>query len=148
MLIAVFTSKISLNRSEQTVLDFINRINRARAYRETTMRIIQYSFRAWFLKRHGHQYRATFTSLYNLHSALRHARLIKREQRNAVNGTESLLSMLTDLHDEQQNNDKTLTKVKTRLEILEEKMDGLESKLDTIVNILSKNSSTALNHSS
>lgn len=112
------------------------------------MRIIQYSFRAWFLKRHGHQYRATFTSLYNLHSALRHARLIKREQRNAVNGTESLLSMLTDLHDEQQNNDKTLTKVKTRLEILEEKMDGLESKLDTIVNILSKNSSTALNHSS
>lgn len=32
ILIAVFTSKISLNRSKQLVLDFVDQINRARAY--------------------------------------------------------------------------------------------------------------------
>ncbi|CAF3405258.1 unnamed protein product [Rotaria socialis] len=140
VLIAVFTNKIALNRSEQSVLDFVNQINRARAYREKTVRIIQYSFRAWFLKRNGHRYRATFNSLYRLHSALEDSREIKQEQRNAVNGTESLLTMLSDVHDEQRNNDKSLTKLKNHIVHLEEKINGLENKLDVIVNMLSKNS--------
>jgi hypothetical protein len=136
ILVAVFTSKVSLNRSEQLVLDFVNRINRTRAYREKCMRIIQYSVRAWFLKRNGHRYRATFNSLYRLHSAIRQARFIKQEQRNAINGNESLMTVLSDVHDEQKNNDKSLGKIKQQISQLEDQMIKLESKLETIMNIL------------
>jgi hypothetical protein len=136
VLIAVFTSKISLNRSEQVVLDFVARINRARAYRDKTMKIIQYSVRAWFLKRNGHRYRATFNSLYRLHTAIRQARLIKQEQKNAINGTESLMTVLIDVHDEQKSNEKSLLKLKQQIGQLEDKMNSLESKLNTVLNIL------------
>jgi chromosome segregation ATPase len=100
------------------------------------MQIIQYSVRAWFLKRNGHRYRATFNSLYRLHSAIRQARFIKQEQRNAINGNESLMTVLSDVHDEQKNNDKSFVKIKQQIGQLEDKMNRLESKLDTIVNIL------------
>jgi hypothetical protein len=138
VLIAVFSSKISLNRSEQVVLDFVARINRARAYRKKTMQIIQYSVRAWFLKRNGHHYRATFNSLYRLHTAIRQARLIKQEQINATNGNESLVTILSDVHDEQRSNEKSLVKVKQQIGQLEDKINRLESKLDTVVNILTR----------
>lgn len=136
VLIAVFTSKISLNRSEQVVLDFVARINRARAYREKTMQIIQYSVRAWFLRRNGHHYRATFNSLYRLHTAIRQARFIKQEQKNATNGNESLMTLLSDVQDEEKSNAKSLAKLKQQIDQLEDKMNRLETKLDTVVNIL------------
>ena len=136
ILIAVFTSKISLNRSEQLVLDFVDRINRARAYRQKTMEIIQYSVRAWFLKRNGHRYRATFNSLYRLHSAIQQARLIKQEQRIVTNGNESLMTVLSDVHDEQKTHEKSLTKMKQQIGQLEEKITRLEVKLETLVNVL------------
>lgn len=140
VLIAVFTNKMSLSRSEQTVLEFINRIDRARSYREQTMRIIQYSFRAWFLKRHGHRHRATFNSLYHLHWAIRQARVIKQEQRNALHGHESMMTVLSDVYEEQKSNEISLTKLRTQVGHLEEKMNALESKLDTVVNMLSAQS--------
>jgi chromosome segregation ATPase len=136
VLIAVFTSKIALNRSEQLVLDFVGRINRVRAYREKTMEIIQYSVRAWFLRRNGHHYRATFNSLYRLHTAIRQARLIKQELRHVVNGDESLMTILSDVHDEQKSHDKSLVKIKQQIVQLEDQMNRLESKLDTVMNIL------------
>jgi hypothetical protein len=136
VLIAVFTSKIALNRSEQLVLDFVGRINRVRAYREKTMEIIQYSVRAWFLRRNGHHYRATFNSLYRLHTAIREARLIKQEQRHVVNGNESLMTILSDVHDEQKSHDKSLVKIKQQIVQLEDQMNRLESKLDAVMNIL------------
>lgn len=138
VLIAIFSSKISLNRSEQLVLDFVARINRARTYREKTMQIIQYSVRAWFLKRHGHHYKATFNSLYRLHTAIRQARLIKQEQRNATNGNESLMTILADVQDEQRSHDKSILKVKLQIDQLEGKMIRIESQLDTILNALTR----------
>ncbi|CAF0815305.1 unnamed protein product [Adineta ricciae] len=138
VLIAVFTSKISLDRSEQVVLDFVTRINRAREYRKKTMEIIQYSVRAWFLKRHGHHYRALFNSLYRLHTAMRQARQIKQEQRNAVNSNESLMTTLADVTEEQKNNEKSLNKIKQQIGLIEEKLIRLESKLNTVINILTK----------
>ena len=80
VLIAVFISKISLSRSEQMVLDFVNRINQAREYKMKTMQIIQYSVRAWFLKQRKPHYRATFSLLYRLHTAIQQARAIKQQQ--------------------------------------------------------------------
>jgi peptidoglycan hydrolase CwlO-like protein len=136
VLIAVFTSKISLNRSEQVVFDFVARINRARAYREKTMQIIQYSVRAWFLKRNGHHYRARFNSLYRLHTAIEQARVIKQEQKNATSENESLMTILSDVRDEQKSNEKSLVKLKQQINQLEDKMNRLKSKLDTVVNIL------------
>lgn len=138
VLVAVFTSKISLNRSEQVVLDFVTRINRARAYRQKTLEMIQYSVRAWFHKRNGHHYRATFNSLYRLHAAIRQARSIKQEQRNATNGTESLMSLLNDVHDEQKINEKSLVHFRQQLCQLEDKMIILEGKLDSVLNIVTR----------
>ena len=139
VLIAIFTSKISLNRAEQLVVDFIARIDRARTYREKTMQIIQYSVRAWFLKRNGHHYRATFNSLYRLHTAIRQARAVKQEQKNATNGNESLMTILSDVHDEQKSSEKSLHKLKQQIEQLENKIDKLENQLDTIIQILTRN---------
>lgn len=136
ILIAVFTSKISLNRSEQLVLDFVDRINRARAYRQKTMEIIQYSVRAWFLKRNGHRYRATFNSLYRLHSAIQQARMIKQEQRIVTNGNESLMTMLNDVHEEQKTHEKSLNRMKQQMFHLEEKFHRLEVKLDSLLDLL------------
>ncbi|UJR11490.1 hypothetical protein I4U23_015670 [Adineta vaga] len=147
VLIAVFTNKISLNRSEQVVLDFVARINRARAYRKKTMEIIQYSVRAWFLKRHGHHYRALFNSLYRLHTAMRQARRIKQEQRNATNSTESVMTTLSDIRDEQQTSEKSLNKIKQQITQVEEKLLGLENKLNTVVNILTHTVSERQQHS-
>ena len=141
ILIAVFTSKISLNRSEQMVVDFVNRIDRARAYKEKTIQMIQYSVRAWFLKRHGHHYRATFNTLCQLHSAVRQIRNIKQQQRNAANENETMMTVLTDVHDEQKNNDKILLKFKQQMTQLEEKMNKLELKMNTVINILTRNMS-------
>ena len=138
VLIAVFTNKISLNRSEQVVLDFVAQINRAREYRERTMQIILYSVRAWFLKRNGHHYRATFNSLYRLHTAIRKARSVKQEQRNATNGNESLMTILSDVHDEQRSHEKSLLKLKQQFDQLETKLNRLETKLDNVVNILTR----------
>ena len=140
VLIAVFTSKIALSRTEQLVLDFVDRINRARAYREKTMQIIQYSVRAWFLKRNGHHYRATFNSLYRLHTAIRQARLIKQQQRSAPNGNESWMTLLSDVQEDQKSHEKSLIKIKQQIGQLEEKMDRLESKLDTLVQVLTQTS--------
>ena len=140
VLIAVFTSKIALSRSEQLVLDFVERINRARAYREKTMQIIQYSVRAWFLKRNGHHYRATFNSLYRLHTAIREARLIKQQQRTAPNGNESWMTLLSDIQDDQKSHEKSLTKIKQQIAQFEDKLNRLESKLDTLVHILTHTS--------
>jgi peptidoglycan hydrolase CwlO-like protein len=136
VLIAVFTSKISLNRSEQVVLDFVARINRARAYRQKTMEIIQYSVRAWFLKRNGHHYRLTFNSLYRLHTAIRQARVIKQEQKNSTNGNESLMAILSDVHDQQKNYEKSIGKIKQNIDLLDEKIKKLDYKLDNIIQIL------------
>ncbi len=102
------------------------------------MQIIQYSVRAWFLKRNGRHYRATFNLLYRLHSAIRQARLIKQEQRNAINGTESLMTVLSDVHDEQKGNEKSLVKIRQQIGQLEDKMNRLESKLDNVLNILTR----------
>ena len=139
VLIAIFTSKISLNRSEQVVVDFVAQINRARSYREKTMQIILYSVRAWFLKRNGHHYRATFNSLYRLHNALRQARLIKQEQKNATNGNESLMAILSDVHDEQRSSEKSFQKLKQQIDHLEFKINHIDSTLDSILNILTNN---------
>jgi hypothetical protein len=136
VLIAVFTSKISLNRSEQVVLDFVARINRARAYRQKTMEIIQYSVRAWFLKRNGHHYRLTFNSLYRLHTAIRQARVIKQEQKNSTNGNESLMAILSDVHDQQKNYEKSIGKIKQHIDLLDDKIKKLDYKLDNIIQIL------------
>lgn len=139
VLIAIFTSKISLNRSEQVVVDFVAQINRARSYREKTMQIILYSVRAWFLKRNGHHYRATFNSLYRLHNALRQARLIKQEQKNATNSNESLMTILSDVHDEQKSSDKSFQKLKQQIDHLDFKINHIDSTLDSILNILTNN---------
>lgn len=139
VLIAVFTSKISLNRSEQVVLDFVARINRARAYRQKTMEIIQYSVRAWFLKRNGHHYRLTFNSLYRLHTAIRQARVIKQEQKNSNNGNESLMAILSDVHDQQKNYEKSIGKIKQHIDLLDDKIKKLDYKLDNIIQILTQN---------
>ncbi|CAF3748719.1 unnamed protein product [Rotaria sp. Silwood1] len=139
VLIAVFISKISLNRSEQMVLDFVDRINQARKYKMKTIQIIQYSFRAWFLKRRDPQYRATFNSLYRLHTAIRQARTIKQQQRNAANANESLMTVLTNVYYEQKTNEKNLLKLKQHCDLIEDRMNRLETKLDTLLNIFTRN---------
>ena len=101
------------------------------------MEIIQYSVRAWYLKKNGHHYRATFNSLYRLHSAIQHARLIKQEQRIVTNGNESLMTVLSDVHDEQKTHEKSLNKMKQNIGQLEEKINRLENKLDSLINVLS-----------
>ncbi len=139
VLIAVFISKISLNQSEELVLDFVSRINKAREYRIKTMQIIQYSVRAWFLKRREPHYRATFNLLYRLHTAIRQARTIKHEQRNATNGNESLMTILTNVYYEQKANEKNLLKLKQHSDLIEGRIDRLETKLDTLLNIFTRN---------
>jgi hypothetical protein len=139
ILIAVFTSKISLNRSEEMVLNFVGRINRAREYKEKTMQIIQYSVRAWFLKRRGPDYRATFNSLYRLHAAIRQARIIKQEQRNGTSANESLMTVLTNVYYEQKTNEKNLLKLKQHFDLFEDRIDRLETKLDTLLTIFTRN---------
>lgn len=103
------------------------------------MQIIVYSVRAWFLKRNGHRYRATFNSLYRLHNALRQARLIKQEQKNATNGNESLMAILSDVHDEQKSSEKSFHRLKHQIDHLESKMNHIESTLDSILNVLTNN---------
>jgi hypothetical protein len=147
VLIAVFTSKISLNRSEQLVLDFVAQINRAREYRKKTMQIILYSVRAWFLKRNGHHYRLTWNSLYRLHTAIRQARIIKQEQKNATNGNDSLMTILSDVQDEQKNSDKSIIKLKQQFDLLEDKINKIDHKLDHIMNLLTNNTQTQRQHS-
>lgn len=139
VLIAVFISKISLSRSEQMVFDFVGRINRAREYKLRTMQIIQYSFRAWFLKRRGPHYRATFNSLYRLHTAIREARAIKQEQRNATNENESLITVLTNVYYEQKTIEKNLLKLKQHSSLIEDRINILEAKLDTLLTIVTRN---------
>ena len=148
VLIAIFTSKISLNRSEQVVLDFVARINRARSYREKTMQIILFSVRAWFLKRNGHHYRATFNSLYRLHNAIRQARLIKQEQRNAINGNDSLMTILSDVQDEQKSSEKSFQKLKQQFDHLEMKINHIETTVDSILKILTNNTQQRQNNHS
>ena len=139
VLIAVFISKISLNRSEQMVLDFVNRINQAREYKMRTMQIIQYSVRAWFLKQRKPDYRATFSLLYRLHTAIRKARAIKQQQRSASNGNESLMTVLTNVYYEQKTNEKNLVKFKQHFDSIENRMNRLETKLDTLLTIFARN---------
>lgn len=117
------------------VVDFVNRINRARAYREKTIQMIQYSVRAWYLKRHGHHYKATLNSLCRLHSAVRQVRSIKQQQRNAANENETMINVLTDLHDEQKNNEKMLAKMKQHADQMDEKLSLLEAKIDQLTRL-------------
>jgi len=93
------------------VLDFVSRINRAREYKVTTMQILQYSVRAWFLTRREPQYQATFNLLYRLHNAIRQARDIKQHQRHAPNANESLMTVLPNVYYQQKTNEKTLLKL-------------------------------------
>jgi hypothetical protein len=139
VLIAVFISKISLNRSEQMVLDFVTRINRAREYKVRTMQIIQYSVRVWFLKRREPQYRATFNLLYRLHTAIRQARTIKQQQRDATDGNESLMTVLTNVYYEQKTNEKNLLKLKQHFDLIENQINRLETKLDTLLTVFPRN---------
>ncbi len=139
VLIAVFINKISLNRSEEMVLDFVSRINQAREYRIKTMQIIQYSVRAWYLKRREPHYRATFNLLYRLHTAIRQARAIKQQQRNATNGNESLMTVLTNVYYEQKANEKNILKLKQHSDLIESRIDRLETKLDTLLTIFTQN---------
>jgi hypothetical protein len=128
------------------VLAFVDRLNRARAYRIKTIQIIQYSVRAWFLKRRGHHYRATFNSLYRLHAAIRKGRILRQEQRNATNANESFMTVLSDVFYEQKSHDKLLVNLKQHMGQLEDKMNVLESKLDSMVSILTHND-RAIQHS-
>lgn len=139
VLIAVFISKISLNRSEQMVLDFVNRINQAREYKMRTMQIILYSVRAWYLKRRKPDYRTTFSLLYRLHTAIRKARAIKQQQRSANNGNESLMTVLTNVYYEQKTNEKNLVKFKQYFDSIENRMNRLETKLDTLLTVFARN---------
>ncbi|UJR17564.1 hypothetical protein I4U23_004460 [Adineta vaga] len=139
ILIAVFINKISLNRSEQMVLDFVNRINQAREYRMRVTEIIQYSVRAWFLRRRKSNYGATFNSLCRLHTAIQAAKLIKHYRRNAINGNDSLLTVLTNVYYEQKANAKTLVKLKQHSNFIEDRMQRLEMKLDTLLTALTQN---------
>ena len=132
VLIAVFINKISLNRSEEMVLDFVSRINQGREYKVKTMQIIQYSVRAWFLKQRQPHYRAPFNLLYRLHTAIRKAREIKQQQRSATNVNESLMTILTNIYYEQKTNEKNL-------HLIEDRMDRLESKLDTLLTVFTRN---------
>jgi hypothetical protein len=104
------------------------------------MQIIQYSVRAWFLKRNGHHYRATFNSLYRLHTAIRQARLIKQQQRSAPNGNESWMTVLSDIQDDQKSHEKSLIKIKQQIAQFEDKFNRLEIKLDNLVHILTHSS--------
>jgi hypothetical protein len=139
VLIAVFISKISLNRSERMVLDFVDRINQARKYKVKTMQIIQYSVRAWFLKRREPHYRTTFNSLYRLHTAILEARAIKQHQRNATNENESMMTVLTNIYYEQKTIEKILLKLSQHFGLVEERMNRLEAKLDTLLTIFTQN---------
>jgi len=139
VLIAVFINKISLNRSEEMVLDFVSRINRAREYKAKTMQIIQYSVRAWFLKRRAPHYQTPFNLLYRLHTAIRQARTLKQQQRNATNGNESLMTVLTNVYYEQKTNEKNLLKFKQHFDLIEDRMNRLETKLDTLLTIFTQN---------
>jgi hypothetical protein len=139
ILIAVFIRKISLNRSEEMVLDFVSRINRAREYKIKTMQIIQYSVRAWFLKRRTPHYRAPFNLLYRLHTVIRQARTIKHQQRNSTIGNESLMTILTNVYYEQKTNEKNLLKFKQHFDLIEDRINRLETKLDTLLTIFTQN---------
>ncbi|CAF1409873.1 unnamed protein product [Adineta steineri] len=143
VLIAVFISKISLNRSEQMVLDFVNRINCAREYRMNIMQIIVHSVRAWFLRRHKPNYRSTFMTLCRLHTAIQAAKVIKKQQRNAINGNESLIAILTNVFYEQKANEKNLIKLKQHSDSIHNRINRLETKLDTLLEILTRNNSNS-----
>lgn len=121
------------------VLDFVSRINQGREYKVKTMQIIQYSVRAWFLKQRQPHYRAPFTLLYRLHTAIRKAREIKQQQRNATNVNESLMTILTNIYYEQKANEKNLLKFKQNLHLIEDRMDRLETKLDTLLTVFTRN---------
>jgi hypothetical protein len=135
VLIAVFINKISLNRSEQMVFDFVGRINRAREYKVKTIQIIQYAFRAWFLKRREPHYRATFNSLYRLHTVIREARTIKQQQRNTTNENESMMTVLTNVYYEQKATEK---KLKRHFGLIEDRINRLEAKVDTLLTIFTR----------
>lgn len=64
------------------------------------MKIIQYSVYAWFLKRNGHCYRAILISLYRLYLAIQQARLIKQEQCIVTDENESLMTVLSGVHNQ------------------------------------------------
>ena len=121
------------------VLDFVSRINQGREYKVKTMQIIQYSVRAWFLKQRQPHYRAPFNLLYRLHTAIRKAREIKQQQRSATNVNESLMTILTNIYYEQKTNEKNLLKFKQNLNLIEDRMDRLESKLDTLLTVFTRN---------
>ncbi|CAF0816587.1 unnamed protein product [Adineta steineri] len=143
VLIAVFISKISLSRSEQMVLDFVSRINQAREYKIKTMQIIQYSVRAWFLKRRDPQYRASFNLLSRLHTAIRQAKVIKQQQRNAISENESLMTVLTNVYYEQKTNEKNFHKLNQHCDLIEDRINRIETKLDTLLTIFTQNIPTS-----
>ncbi|CAF1605442.1 unnamed protein product, partial [Adineta ricciae] len=141
ILVAVFINKISLNRSEQMVLDFVKRINQAREYRTRVMQIIQYSVRAWFLRRHKSNYGAAFPSLCRLHRAIQAAKYLKQQRRNVLNGNDSLLSILTNVYYEQKTNEKLLVKLKQQSNSFDDRLRRLEIKLDNVLTVLTRNNS-------
>jgi hypothetical protein len=134
VLVAVFTTKISLNRAEQCLIDFLDRMQQVRAYKENTMKVIHYSFRAWYLKRHGHSWRAKLGPLHQLDMSLQYGRSMKEKQRNSKNPKESLMTALSDGSDQQRGNEIRAAQFQQRLQRMENTMNVLETKIDKILN--------------
>ena len=134
VLIAVFTSKISLNRAEQCLIDFLDRMQQFRTYKENTMKVIHYSFRAWYLKRRGHSWRAKLSPLHQLDMLLRHGRSIKEKQRNSTNPKESLMTAFSVVYDQQRGNEIRAAQFQQRLQRMENTMNMLDIKLDKVLN--------------
>ena len=98
------------------------------------MKVIHYSFRAWYLTRRGHSWQAKLGPLHQLDILLRHGRSIKEKQRNSTNPKESLMTAFSDVYDQQRGNEIRAAQFQQRLQRMENTMNMLDIKLDKILN--------------
>ncbi|CAF0747593.1 unnamed protein product [Adineta steineri] len=82
-------------------------------------------------------------TLCRLHTAIQAAKVIKKQQRNAINGNESLIAILTNVFYEQKANEKNLIKLKQHSDSIHNRINRLETKLDTLLEILTRNNSNS-----